>query len=85
MSRPHIYFANSSLLSYLSYSSCVILTTRWNQLHIVRLLIDYVKNKQRKYELSLQWHTNKYKHSISSKIECDYSNNVVVIKAISVL
>lgn len=41
-----IHFANSLLPSSLSYSSSVRLTTSWNELNLVKLLIDYIKNRQ---------------------------------------
>lgn len=83
MKRTLEQFANSSRLSCLSYGSSVILTTRrWNQRNFLETLIDYVIQKQCKYERFLQRYTNKLcQLKTTSKIKF-YSthNNTVFIK-----
>lgn len=73
-------FANSSRLSCLSYNSSVILTTlRWNQRNFLDTLIGYVIQKQYKYELFVQRHTNRLRQlMISSKTKFYSTNNNTV-------
>lgn len=77
MTRMYTFFANSSLSSYLSYSSSVILSSRWNKLTFVRPLIDYVKNTQRDYQHQC---TNKQILSLINGERC--FNSSVFIKTI---
>lgn len=80
MKRTLRYFANSSPLSCLSYSSSVILTTRYNQLNFLEALIGYVIHKQSKYELFVQQHSNKSQQLRNrNKIECRSTDSTVFI------
>lgn len=80
MKRTLRHFANSSRLSCLSYSSSVILTTRWKSQNFLQVLIGYVIHKQSKYELFVQQlHTrNKSPQlKINNKIKFFSADNTV--------
>lgn len=80
MRHALINFAHSSsVLSCLSSSSSEILSTaRW-KLNFLRVLIDYVIHKQRKYELFVERQANKAKQfKIRSKIDCRSADSLVI-------
>lgn len=65
MTRAQLQIANSLLVSCFSHSSRVILASHWSKLKFMRQLIGYVKNRERRLELSV------LRRSIKTQIHLD--------------